>query len=96
MLKHIVFFKFKEETTDADIEKLTKGFRSLPPEIGQIREYLFGKDIIGSERSYDYALISSFDSLDAMKEYQVHPLHKELLVYIRSICSDIRAVDFEH
>ena len=95
MLHHIVLFKFKSDTNDAQIADLEKMFDALPDKIVEIQLYEFGRDVVRSERSYDYALVSGFANLDAMKRYQVHPAHQEVVAYLREISTDIRAVDFE-
>jgi hypothetical protein len=94
MLTHVVLFKFKPNTTEEDIQKLAEGLGGLPYVIEEIKEYRFGTDIIHSERSYDFALISSFDDLAAMQSYQVRPEHQKVLAHVKSITSSVVAVDF--
>ncbi len=95
MLKHVVFMKFKDETTDAQIADLEKSLGALPASIPEIKQYEFGRDIIHSERSCDFCLVSAFENLDALKRYQVHPDHVAVLNKVREMCSSILAVDFE-
>ena len=95
MLKHVVFLKFKPGTTDADIAEIEKGLASLPARISEIKRYEFGRDILRSDRSYDFALISEFEDQDAMNRYQKHPYHFAVLNKIRAVCEDIIAVDFQ-
>lgn len=96
MLKHIVFFKFKQDVPDADISNLEQKLAALPALIPEIKGYEFGRDIIHSERSFDFALVSAFDDLDALKRYQMHPAHVEVLNKVRTMCERIHAVDFEY
>jgi hypothetical protein len=96
MLKHVVFMKFKEGITDAEISALLEGLSALPAKIPEIKGFQFGRDIIHSERSYDFALVSDFDNLEAMKRYQVHPDHVPVVGMVRSISASILAVDFEY
>ncbi len=95
MLKHVVFMKFKPETPAATIEDLERSLGALPAVIPEIRQYEFGRDVVRSERSYDFALVSAFDDLDALKRYQVHPDHVVVLNKVRAMCDSILAVDFE-
>ena len=95
MLHHIVFIEFKPETSDEQIAVLEQQFDALPDQIIEIQLYEFGRDVVRSERSYDFALVSGFANLDAMKRYQVHPAHQKVVAYIKEISADIRAVDFE-
>jgi len=94
MLKHVVLFKFKPETTREEIDALADGLGALPAVIEEIREFVFGRDIIHSERSYDFALVSLFDDLEAMQRYQVHPDHQKVIAHVKAICSGVVAVDF--
>ncbi len=96
MIKHLVFMKFKPETTDAQISEIEAALGALPDAIGEIREFVFGRDVVRSERSYDFALVSSFDDLDAMGRYQVHPDHQAALVGIKAAVASVVAVDFEY
>ena len=95
MITHVVLFKFKADTTDADIDKLAQGLGGLPELIEDIREFRFGADVIRSERSYDLGLVSSFDDLDALQRYQIHPDHQKVVAHVKAICSGVVAVDFE-
>ncbi len=94
MITHIVFMKFKER--DPQIPQLVKEkLMTLPAKIPQIKHYEVGIDVLHSERSYDVALVSKFDSLDDLKIYNVHPDHVEVLPYIRSVLEVSAAVDYE-
>lgn len=94
MITHAVFFKFKPETTSAEIQRLADGLGGLPHQIEEIREFRFGPDVLRSERSYDFGLISSFDDLDALQRYQVHPEHQKVVSHVKAISSSVVAVDF--
>lgn len=95
MITHVVLFKFKPETTPAEIEQLTEGLGALPQQIEEIREFRFGTDVVRSERSYDLGLVSSFEDLDALQSYQIHPDHQKVVALVKVIASSVVAVDFE-
>lgn len=95
MITHVVLFKFKAETTEAEIQQLAEGLGGLPQLIEEIREFRFGADVIRSERSYDLALVSSFEDLDALQRYQVHSAHQKVVAHIKAIASNVVTVDFE-
>ena len=94
MLHHIVMMKFKPGVSEEDINRMAQLLDALPERITEIQTYEFGRDIVRSERSYDFALVSGFANLEAMQRYQVHPDHQKALTHIRAICEDICAVDF--
>ncbi|SHE59123.1 Stress responsive A/B Barrel Domain [Desulfacinum infernum DSM 9756] len=94
MIKHVVLLKFKPGVTEDDVQALEKGLDALPGAIPEILSYDFGRDIVRSERSFDFGLVSSFKDLDALKRYQVHPEHVKVLEHVKRICDQIVAVDF--
>lgn len=95
MIKHIVFFKFKNEVTESDISDLQQSLKALPSYIDEIRHLEFGRDIVRSERSFDLALIVDFDDPEAGNRYQKHSQHLKVIEKVKKLCIDIKAVDYE-
>ena len=95
MLNHLVLMKFKSDASDADIENLEKKLDDLPNAIPQIHMYEFGRDVLRSERSYDFGIASLFANSEALRQYQKHPEHQKVLELIGSICESVITVDFE-
>ena len=95
MINHVVLIKFKPNVKDADIEDLEKSLDDLPNRIVEIHTYEFGRDLVHSKRSYDFALVALFANLDAVRRYQEHPAHLEVLQKINRLSENIVTVDFE-
>jgi len=95
MIQHVVFFKFKPETSEEQVDAIADGLSGLPELIDEIRGFVFGRDVIRSERSYDFALVSTFDDLAALDRYQVHPEHQKVAALIKAAAQSVVAVDFE-
>lgn len=94
MITHVVLLKLKDDHRDAG-DRLTQKMLALPPLIPQIKHFEVQPNIVESERNYDVILISKFDSLQTLKEYQQHPDHLVLLDYVRQVCSDLKVIDYE-
>jgi hypothetical protein len=94
MLKHVVLMKFKTDVGQVDIAELQRSLAELPGNIPEILGFEFGRDVVRSQRSYDFALVSSFADLEALKRYQVHPAHQNALKLVLRMCDSIVAVDF--
>ena len=94
MIKHVVFMKFKPGVTDEQVEELRRSLGALPGKIPEIREYSFGKDVMRSERSVDFALVSAFEDLDALKRYSEHPEHLPVLSLARYLSEMVLAADY--
>jgi hypothetical protein len=86
--------KFKPDADKAAIAEVKTRLGALPSVISEIKFYEFGEDRLGSDRSNDFALVSSFDELDSLKRYQVHPDHQAVVGLLKEICLDIRTVDY--
>jgi hypothetical protein len=95
MIQHIVMMKFDPGVGDAEIDALEAAMDALPNKITEIYTYEFGRDVVHSERSYDFALVSTFANLETLKAYQTHPEHIKLLAMLKPMCASILAVDFE-
>lgn len=95
MIKHVVLAKFKPEVTAAEIAELKKSLAALPAIIPEIKGYDFGEDT-RPERSHDFALVSSFEEMAALKRYIVQPDHVVVGKQIRRLCESLQIVDFEH
>jgi hypothetical protein len=48
-----------------------------------------------SERSYDIALVTKFDSMDDLQAYQVHPVHKKVIEHMTLVREASVSVDYE-
>jgi len=98
MLKHIVMWKFAPEaegkTREENLDYVIGELKKLPAQIPQIRSMQIGKDVLGSEMSYDCGLIVEFDSLEDMRIYKDHPLHVEVSQYVKKVRTDRATVDF--
>jgi hypothetical protein len=94
MIVHIVFFKLTDPaaTLDATRDKLL----SMQGKMPMLRHLEVGVDLVHSERSYDLALVTHFDTMADLQAYQVDPYHAgEVIPHMKSVCSAIAAVDYE-
>ena len=72
MIAHIVLFKLKESTPE-NASAVKAMLHSMNGKLPMLRHLEVGIDVIRSERSYDVALYSKFDTLADLQAYQVHP-----------------------
>jgi hypothetical protein len=94
MITHIVFFKLKDRS-QRSVEKARDVLLGLKGRISQLRHLEVGVDMLHSERSYDIALVTKFDSLEELEAYQKHPVHVEVAKYMTSVRESAVAVDYE-
>ena len=95
MINHVVMMKFKPDVNDDQINDLEKSLDDLPNKIIEIHTYEFGRDLIRSEKSYDFALVALFANPEAVKRYQEHPAYLKDLKVMNKMCESILTVAFE-
>jgi len=95
MLKHVVLMRFRKDVGPEEIRSMEDDLRRLPEVISEIVSYDFGCDI-RSERSYDFGVVSTFQNVDALKRYLIHPEHMAVLRKVRNLSSPIVSCVFEH
>lgn len=98
MVKHIVLWNFVEGLTEdekseagARMKALLEPIKELVP--GAVQIQVVRNQMPSSNR--DIALISTFDTPEALKIYQNHPAHVEAGKYVRSVTCDRACMDYE-
>jgi len=95
MIKHVVLAKFKPGVTAEQVTELREKLAALPAIIPEIKGYDFGQDV-RPEKTLDFALVSTFDDMAAVKRYLVQPDHAAVGRYIRGLCESLQIIDFAH
>ena len=95
MIRHIVMFKIKNEYK-SEIPQLVKNFYGMKGKIEGMTELEAGADFLGSERSYDLALVTSFVDRAAFEAYQTHPVHQPVRKRMHEVRSASVACDYEY
>ena len=95
MLYHLVSMRFTDPTTDAQIDAIARGLQALPSSIEDIRSLRCGRDVVRSDRSYDFGLLVVLEDEAALARYRDHPEHQRVLKdLIRPAVAQVVAVDF--
>ena len=94
MIRHIVLFKIKEEYK-SEIPQLVENFYGMKGKIEGVVDLEAGQDFLQSERSYDLALLTVFDSRAAFEAYQTHPVHMPVKKRMHEVRSASVSCDFE-
>lgn len=97
-LKHIVFFRMKDQAAGQsgaeNGEKLMQMLRALPAQIPEIQSFEVGPDVLKTPASWDIALYCSFDSLEDLETYRVHPAHQKVVEWVKLTTSERAVADF--
>ncbi len=78
MIKHIVCFKFKPETSAADVQATLDALNALPGQIAWVWNWSLGKNVSTRDTTYDYALHCDFADESELQNYLSHPAHEKV------------------
>ena len=94
MLTHIVCWKYKAETSEAErVEHIAK-LRALPDVIPNILSFKVGRDCLHLERSFDTGLVAVYPDRAALDFYTDHPEHQKVAALGKKIAERVVSVDF--
>ena len=98
MVKHIVLWNFVEGFSDEEKSAAAKKMAALLEPIkelvpGAVDIHVMQNHMSSSNR--DVALISTFETAEALAAYQNHPAHVEAGKYVRSVTCDRACMDYE-
>ncbi len=94
MIKHVVMWRFKEESKQENMATFKQGLLNLRGIIPEIKSMEVGEHINEASPGYDMALVMEFKSLEDLNTYKLHPEHKKVSSFCSSIREDRVAVDF--
>lgn len=99
MIRHIVMWKFKDFaeglTREENLLKVRTMLEALPEKIDFIREMQVQINVNPKDGMYDAVLLSTFDSLEDVGRYRVHPEHKKISSYVALVKESRASVDYE-
>lgn len=95
MIRHTVLFKFKTSFPVSDKIAWIAGLDRMRGNIPGMQSLTHGANIIGAERSFDYAIVADFDTVEDIAVYNTHPLHEPLKQYSFPNSEQILSVDFD-
>ena len=92
MVRHIVFMKFPDPSL-AQIAK--EKLLSMPAHIDELQDIEVGINFSRSERSYDLALVTTFNNKEDLEKYRIHPYHQEIVKWLKANQTKTKVVDYE-
>lgn len=84
-LRHVVFFKFKEGTTEADIKTIVDGFKDLTKKIATIKAFEWGTNNSPEKlnEGLTHCFLVTFSSEKDRDNYLVDPAHKAFVEILK-------------
>lgn len=95
MVKHIVFFKL-EDNSPANKQAIQERIMSMKGKIDCLQHLEVGNNFSPEERAFDLALVSDFKTKEDLNAYAIHPIHVEIVTFLKSINTVTKVVDYEY
>jgi hypothetical protein len=95
MVKHIVFFKLEDNSYE-NKETIRYMILNLKDKISVIKGFEVGINFSQEQRAYDLALVSDFENEEDLQVYATHPLHVEVVEYLKSKNTTTKVVDYRY
>jgi oligoribonuclease len=94
-IRHVVLFRWAEDTTPEQVEAVVSALSELPSIIPELRDYRVGVDIEATPGNDQFAVVADFDSVDAWRTYVANDRHQEIIAgLIKPILGERRAVQY--
>ncbi len=97
MINHIVTWKLKDRES-ADAREVLQKVKSILEELHDVVPGIISLKVVVNEMSsssVDAALISKFETKEALDAYQVSERHKKASEYVGSVFCDRACIDYE-
>lgn len=96
VLRHVVLFKFKDDASAANIQKVEDAFRQLKPKISLIKDFEFGKNNSPEklDQGFTHCFFVTFASEKDRDDYLVHPDHKAFVEVLKPVLDKVLVVDY--
>ncbi|MEZ4659085.1 MAG: Dabb family protein [Caldilineaceae bacterium] len=95
-LRHVVLFKFKDDTTPAQVQAIAEAFRALPGKIDAIQDFEWGTDVSveGKADGYTHCFFVTFGDVAGRDAYLPHPDHKAFGSLLRPHLEKVLVFDY--
>lgn len=94
MIRHVVMFKFKDETSSDERQQFIASLHQLADDIDIIKALDVGENITEAARACDIVLIVDLEGDNALEIYANHPDHIPVKQRAGAICSASYVVDY--
>lgn len=98
MVHHIVMWNFLETMSQEEKKAAGAKMKELLEPIGKLVDGARSIQVVVNEldsSNRDVSLISIFDTVEALQNYQVHPAHVEAGKFVKSVTCNRSCMDYE-
>lgn len=96
LLRHVVLFRWKDETPEEKVGEIVRAFCALPSKIAQIHSFEWGTDVSveGKSQGMSHCFLVSFASVEDRDIYLPHPAHQAFSTLAKPHVEDVLVLDY--
>lgn len=96
VLRHVVYFSFKDSSSTEDVQIVIDAFRNLQNEIPGIQSFEWGENSSpeGLNKGLTHAFTLTFHSNEDRDAYLPHPAHKKFGEILSPHLKDVLVIDY--
>ena len=96
-IKHVALIKFKEGTTEEQIQKAFEELMDLSESVPAVEDYVAGPNNSpeGLTKGYTHGFVMTFTDAAARDAYLTHPDHERVKAAVLPLVEDVLVFDFE-
>jgi len=97
LLRHVVIFKFNDDASEAEVQKLNDSFNDLPNHIAAIKDFEWGLNDSPENFHQDFThcyMITFHSEKDRDSVYTPHPKHQEFVANLQPYIEKVFVVDY--
>lgn len=94
--RHVVFFKFKDSATPAQVQELEKAFIALAGKVDTVKAFEWGTNVSpeGLNDGFTHCFFVTFADKAGLEVYLPHPAHKEFVGQLKPILDKVCVLDY--
>ncbi len=97
MLRHVVLFKFKADTTPEKLKAIEAKFAWMQGQIKEIKAFEWGTNNSpeGLAQEFTHCFLVTFENGAGRDAYLIHPAHKEFVDLAKPSIEKVLVVDYD-
>ncbi len=95
-LRHVVLFKFTDETSPEDVKKIEEAFCELPSKIPTVIDFEWGTNNSpeGLADGFTHCFLVTFQNAKGREVYLPHPAHKAFIDVMKPHLDKVLVIDY--
>jgi len=96
IVRHVVLFKFKDDSKPEDVRKVEQAFVALRDKLKQIADFEWGTDVSTEKLSkgFTHCFFVTFHNEKGRDDYLPSDAHQEFVTLVKPLLDDVLVVDY--